>query len=317
MLRGLVLLLVAFSIVLSTQAQSLEFETVRSQSTPGFFALRIFSGSDLSPMPVENVYVKNFKNEKAATHYQPLLDSLATIPAQVLTVEEAKPLLLSQSHRLIWLGGQAPLGQLHFTTTDSDVMAAFTDFVKSHLGPVYLTNLNLDFGGNISEVYPEQIRFLGEETTVYGKFERPIKTRFELTANAANGEISAVTPIYLDQYVPLSDSYTLAEDWEAAYRAATNPQSSTFYSSFWLSAFPWLLFLGGLVLIALASLQVWRREDASKEPPLKKGSTAEKPRVNQLTKEWWEHPIEETPMYQNWEKNLPFEVIKKDTKSKK
>lgn len=315
MLRGLVLLLLAFSIVLSTQAQSLEFETVRSQNAPGFFALRIFPGSDLTPIPVENVYVKNFKNEREAARYEPLLNSLTSMSVQILTAEDAKPLLLSQSHRLVWLGGQAPLGQLHFVTQEADIMTAFTDFSQEKLGPVYLTNLDFNFGGNVSEVYPERVRFLGMQATIYGKFERPIKTRFELTANAARGEISAVTPLYLDEYVPLSESYTLAEDWEAAYQAATNAQTRPFHSPFWLSAFPWLMFLGGLVLIALASIQFWRREDYWKAAPLPK-EPIDKPKVNQLTKEWWEQPIEETPMYQDWEKNLPFEVVKKNSKSK-
>lgn len=288
MLRVIVILVTLLSLAYNAQAQSLEFETLRTEHSPGFFELRIFPGPDLRPMLVTDQYVANFKDKK---QYQPLIDVLTELNKNIITPEEAQTLEFSARDRVIWLGGTPPPNTLHFHTQTDDILTDFEVFSDAYLGPVYLTNLDLDFGGNASETYPERIKFLNGQMSVYGKFERPLKTRLTIQGTSKNGEIMATAPVYLNEYDPLSRRAKIAESWE---KLATGHAPHTTRSDFWLNAFPWVLFLIGVGLIVLASIHFFREEDLI------------------LDEDWLDQPLEETPLYKDWESNLPFEVVEKD-----
>ncbi len=317
MLRGLITLIVAFSFIMTAQAQSLEFETIRTETTPGFFALRIFPGNDLKPIPIENVYITNYQGRKQTESFVPILELLRELNATIIAPEQADQYQYDNAYRTIWLGS-GPAGELLFSPQSDDILSDFDAFSETNLGPVYLQNLDLKFGGNVSDVYPERIRFLGNQGTVYGKFERPLKTRLELQATTQSQEIAAVTPIYLNDYEAHTEARSLPAKWEAAYKAATSKDTGKRLNyDWWLKLFPWVLFFTGLALILFASTRIFRhREDwydfamnteSNTEP--KTDSVPQRNDSDHLKDDWWNHPIEETPLYKDWEKNLPFEVI--------
>ena len=230
-------------------AQGLEFETYRTEESPGFFMVKIFPGPTTPQMTVQNIFVKNFKNPDDEKDYLELFSIIREFGGKIIDAPEDNRIMLRSGTRLIFLG--KPNGKyLNFAAKDSDkVLEEFELFSERYLGPVFLENLTVKFGGNISDVYPQKVKFLSESgATFVGKFETPIKTRMEMKGISDFGEITATAPINLKEIELGQIVGNLADIWEDFWKME-NPSATKEWNLKWLMIFPWILGIFGIVII--------------------------------------------------------------------
>ncbi len=278
---------------LQTLAQTLEYEVIRTESSPGFFAVRIFPGKDLSPKHIEDVFITNFSNNSEKRRFKTLVKELENLGAKVLTPEESREYLFREEFRLIVLGGDSIEGFTQFQPAPNvDIMESFTEFTVNFLGPIYLQNINAQFGGNVSEVIPDNIPYLNDKSAYFiGKFDRPMRTRMAIEAEYGDEAFMANFPIDLENYQAHELSSSLPSLWESLQKKDT-AQVKAISQKWLINAFPIVLFLLGGLLIFISS----RGRQKSKK--------------DTFDDKFWNTPIEETPLYKQWEKNLPFETNK-------
>ncbi len=234
-------------------AQNIEFETIRTVETPGFFLVKIFPASQNEPLKIQNVFVKNF-DKKEADVWQEILTILNDFEGKIIDKTQFKNIKTNARNRIIFLGTPHE-DYLNFAPQDaSKIFEEFETFARENLGPVFFQNLSVEFGGNVSEVFPSKIDFLGESGAVFvGKFERPMKTRILIRTITSVGEIEAFAAIDLQNETlakhPLAEN--LPKIWEKFWRVA-NGKIVTNLNGKWFSFFPWILGGIGIVLIILA-----------------------------------------------------------------
>ena len=292
------LLLLILSALSLTQAQNIGYEVIRTQESPGYFALRVYPGDQLPPLEVETVFVENFTSKAERKQYKLLSQAILNSGTQVISSTQAALLVDSPNYRLVLLGGPAQNRWLQFkANTNSDIIKKFEDFSQTKLGPVYLSGLKADFGGNIEQVRPEEAPYLDESSVYFvGKFDRPIKTRVSLSGETNDLVVQADGVMDLTTFTPHQASGVLPQLWKDL-----NP---TTVAEGWnikkiiTNSFPILLALIGLAIMWLAS----------RPSKLRTGM------ADQLTDEFWRTPIEETPLYQAWEKSFPWELSDKELK---
>jgi hypothetical protein len=279
-------------------AQSFEFETTRTPEVPGFFMVRIFPSVNNVPLPIQNVFVANYKDADEGK-YEELLPFLREFGGKVIPADEVEKYSVSKNNRLIFLG-EAEEGFLNFEAQKSKkVLEEFETFAIENLEPTLLQNVTAKFGGNISEVYPAQIESVGFGDVFFiGKFEKEMKTRMEIQGISAEGEIKAIAPLHLHDAKfangPLSKE--LPAIWEELWKQSNGEEDSKFdwrnFMSF-SDFFPVLLLIAGLIILFVTVRKMMKRNKKAEE----------------------KLSIDENgiPSHQNW-KDVPFEVKKKDKK---
>ncbi|MBT3348755.1 hypothetical protein HN954_02210 [bacterium] len=241
---------ILFLFVGGAHAQGFEFETIRTPETPGFFLVEIFADRQSDPIPMHDVFVKNF-SKKNATKYDELLIALPDFGAQVIECDELKNFENVPDTRLVILGKKIDDFPTFEAENSADIFADFEIFAQENLPVIFLQNLEATFGGNVSDIFVEKNELLGDgSVTIVGKFERPMKTRMELRGVTATGEITMVAPIPLHDEIFSIDpiAHELPQIWEEFWQK-NQPQKST---PIWLRSnfiFPLLVGLIGLVVM--------------------------------------------------------------------
>ncbi len=276
------------------QAQNLEYEVIRTHEAPGFFAVRVFPGEGLKPLSIENVFVENFHSKRDRKKYSPLLKTLKESGAIVVPSKEGLDYTNKSEFRIVLIGGPKQNQFLQFRLLKGQPLdEAFKTFNAENLGAVYLLNLKPHFGGNISDVLPEEIPYLGERSGYFiGKFDKEQKTKMHLTGTHDEFDLEADTALNLEKYNPHEAVLALPFIWEKLKFPKTMDEAK---SSPWvIGAFPFLLVIIGLGFIAY-SIFGFRKQKQTTNTDL-------------IDDKFWHTPIEETPLYKNWEKDLPFEI---------
>jgi hypothetical protein len=234
-------------------AQSIEFETIRSLETPGFFLVKIFPSSTNEPLEIQNVFVKNFPEKENET-WAEILTILNDFEGKIIDKKDFENIKTSATNRIIFLG-EPYENYLNFSPQDpSKIFEEFETFTSENLGPIFFQNLSVEFGGNISEVFPNKIDFLGENGAVFvGKFERPMKTRILIRTTSKTGEIEAFSAIDLNDGTlakhPLAIS--LPKIWEEFW-SVENRKANEDFDKRWFFIFPWILGGIGILFIIIA-----------------------------------------------------------------
>ncbi len=278
----------------STLAQNFEFETIRTEESPGFFALRLFPTPNTSPIEIQDIFVKNYdkKNEKK---YEDLLIVLGEFGAKIIEPKELLDYEFQSRNRFIFLGkGQDD--HLNFQASSAKTaLDEFEDFATENLGIVFYENVKLDFGGNISEVYPPKIDYWGTEPVlIVGKFEKPMRTLTQISAISSEGEVVATSIIDLREFFPDPMAVDIPDIWEKMSAPEKTTKEPTWITFFWMSIFPWILGLIGVIIFFLYLLSKFLRYKAKKSD--------DEPFLVQNLSE---------TNFQELEKNLPFEVEKR------
>jgi len=284
-------------------AQNIAYEVIRTQEAPGYFALRVYPGSDLPELEVETVFVENFDSTAERKKFTNLSQSLKNTGLSLLSSTQATELVGSDKHRLVLLGGPVQNRWLQFAPQDyTGLSEQFEMFSLTKLGPVYLSNINAEFGGNVSQVRPDQVPFLDDQSTYFvGQFDKEMKTRVSLSGETPELTVQADGIMDLTTYKPHQADSMLENLWKelTPTNAATIVNPSLWnLKSIVTSSFPFLLGFIGLLLMYLAA----------KPSKLKTGMIA------QMDDIFWHTPIEETPLYQAWEENFPWELTDKELK---
>ncbi|MCF7812357.1 hypothetical protein K9M59_02030 [Candidatus Gracilibacteria bacterium] len=280
-------------------AQEFEFEVIRTPEVPGFFMVRIFSGAYNTPLPIQNVFVQNY-NEENAESYEELIPFIQEFGGKIIKPQSLQENLESQFNRIVFLGGDPQEGFLHYQIPENRdlVLEEFEVFAREYLGPIFMSDITAEFGGNISEVFPEKIDFLGIEPVYFvGKFEKAMKTRMEIRGISAEGEIRAVAPLHLqvEEFARGPLARELPFIWEEFWKLA-NPEESegeTSWNITLVDIFPALLFLIGIIILyrVIVALRKRKHEEESFEEQLTQSSPPSGPQ---------------------WDREIPFSVEKKE-----
>jgi hypothetical protein len=303
MKRLIVALALSFSGLNTLSAQNIAYEVIRTEEAPGYFALRVYPGNDLPPLEVETVLVENFQNKSERTKFAGLISNLKNTGLKVLSAEAATELVDNDNYRLVLLGGPTQNRWLQFKPKESlNFNEQFEMFSLTKLGPVYLSNIQADFGGNVSQVRPDQVPFLDQQSTYFvGQFDKPMKTRVSLSGETPDLMVQADGIMDLTDYVPSEASSVLAQLWVDLNPSNVISSGSTIefnIKKIVTSSFPYLLALLGLILMYIST----------RPSRLRTGM------IDQMDEMFWRTPIEETPLYQAWEKNFPWELTDRELK---
>ncbi len=272
-------------------AQELEFETIRTPETPGFFMVRVFPGANSIPFPLQDVYVANYKAEEDAS-YKELFSVVREMGGKVVPGDEIAKYSASKHNRIILLG--EPKGDfLNFHIQNpKKTLEEFEAFARKNLGPVLLENVIAKFGGNVSEVFPAKIDHVGFDPVFFvGKIERPIKTHMEISGVSSEGEIRATAALNFEDDAtargPLAKE--LPNIWEELWRSSQDGFSIPVWTSFLTdNIFPAVLLLVGILIIVIA-LRANRKEK----------------KENKNVEAW----VDLAP--NEWSGDVPFEIEKK------
>jgi len=280
----------------SAFAQSFEFETTRTAEVPGFFMVRIFPGVNNVPFPIQNIFVANY-NKKDEAKYEELLPFLREFGGKVVPADEVEKYAVSKNNRLVFLG-ENEKGFENFKVDNPDkILEEFEAFATENLKPTLLQDVTAKFGGNISEIYPAQIKSVGFEDVFFvGKFEKAMKTRMEIQGISAEGEIKAIAPLLLhdEELSRGALAKELPDIWEELWKQANEQPSST---SRWFEyfdvndLFPLILLVVGLGILIVTVKKFAKR--------------------NKQLEEQFDIDQNGIPSHQNW-KDVPFEVEKKE-----
>ncbi len=286
--------LVVFSLISPVTAQNFEFETIRTEESPGFFGIRIYPPENAFPMDVRDIFVKNFSAREAQI-YEDLILVLGEFGAKIIETKEVVDFENNSNYRLIFLGKEKT-GKLNFQSNDEKtILEDFEQFAMENLGIIFFQDVKFDFGGNISEVYPEKINFWGTDPVLLtGKFEKPMRTLTQVSGVSKEGEIVATSMIDLREFVYDPMARDLPEIWEEMSAPTKNSKP---LNPLWLSIFPWILGgVGGLLIFSMltkAFVRNRRKNEAQEASVVQNMSESD---------------------FKDLEDNLPFEVERKENK---
>lgn len=296
-------LALSFSSFSTIFAQNIAYEVIRTEEAPGYFALRVYPGNDLPELEVETVFVENFRHQRERKQFADLTQNLKDAGLQVLSSTEGAALVNDDNYRLVLLGGPKQSHWLQFTPpSNQTINEAFEMFSLTKLGPVYLSNIKANFGGNVQQVRPDQVPFLDDKSTYFvGQFDKAMKTKVTITGETPDLTVQADGIMDLSTYQAHEGSRVLQTLWNdlTPNQANTNKTSTTFaIKKLITSSFPFLLAILGLSIMYLAA----------RPSKLRTGM------IDKLDEIFWNTPLEETPMYQAWERNFPWELTDKELK---
>lgn len=302
--RKFILGLIAIAFPYLTFAQSLDIELIRTEHTPGFFAVRIFPDKNLKKIDIEDVFVKNFDESEKET-FSDLIPILEELGGRVIE----KSVLAEHTipyNRVILLGGPKKSGFIHFSPETEDVLTEFDDFAARNLKLPTLMDITATFGGNITEVYPPKIPTMSDEPIFFvGKFKAPLKTKMEITALTYDGEIKAITPLKLDIFEQNEFSDSLPAIWEEVYKSTLPTPKTSVTNHRWIMLFPWILGIFGIILTIWAiSINTRFNVPIQYKKTQRKQDLGED--LDEIPPGFWHQPKETV------DKTLPFEVTSKD-----
>jgi len=214
----------------------------------------------MSPIKIQNIFVKNFsKND--AKKYDELLPVIAELGGQTIEIPIDGKIEIRPNERLIFLG-KPHKNFLNFAPRES-ILEEFESFAQKNLDTIFLQNVKIKFDKNASEIFPKKVRFLGENGAIFaGKFEKPAKTRMKISGISNDGEITAIAVADLKNSVASREiSAELPIIWDEL-RLAGKEKNQKKWSKKWISIFPMILVASGLVFFIFA----WRsRENQPKK----------------------------------------------------
>ena len=294
-------------------AQSVELELFRTSNVPGFVRVDIYPDSDMNPIPLQNVFVQRYTDEEAP-YYENILPLIRELGGEVLAYETyLSHTTQDLQNRYIFLGGDdKDPSELSFdVTTTENPLEAFEAFIQQNLKPVYLRNVSIECGGNITDIYPKKVDVLTQDGIAFiAKFERPLRTRITIRAMTPLAEIVANTALDLNDeiYVYEGADYDLPEMWEAYNTPLTNDTPS--HGRLWINIFPWILATLGIMILAWYVLTILENSKAPQRSlPLtydKKGSQRIRQEMESLP------PFPEKKKEPQAPENVPFELEDQD-----
>ncbi len=306
-------ILLSFLITLipfSVFAQDLEFNVVRTSHSPGFFAVKLYPGSHLVPLDIHDVYVKNYDDNKAMI-YQELILMLNELGTNVIEENEVAEYLSDPYTRLIFLGNEKE-GYLNFKAIDANLlMEDFENFSTENLGSIFLQDIQIDFGGNISDVYYENLEFLGNGPVLaIGKFARPMRTRMVVSGVSNKGELNATAIADLRTYTEDPLVQLLPDMWE---ELANPPVPKSDKPSWWFAIFPWGLGLIGILIVSFSLLSFIKKilEKSTELPTEIHISTNKNPCVSSV-QTLTNNSSHKNSIKADIESKLPFEVERRN-----
>ncbi len=285
-----------------TMAQSLELELIRTEQVPGFFAVRIFPDENLKQIDIEDIFVKNY-NDNETEIFSELIPILQELKGTVIEKKDL-PNYMIPYNRIVLLGGQKVDHYIHFVPeNEENVLSEFDSFAEKNLESPILLEIQASFGGNIMEVYPKKIASMDNDPIFFvGKFKKAIKTKIEITALTSEGEITAITPLDLTVFEENEFTNSLPEIWEEVYESTLPLKEINPIGTKFISIFPWLLGLLGIIVIIFA-INIGTRFT----PPLKykKSKKDLGHDLDDIPEGFWHQPKEKV------DDALPFKVEKK------
>lgn len=263
-------ILFLFGIVCSTPvlAQNFEFETIRTEQTPGFFMMRIFPLEGNKTIPVNPIFVKNFSQSEEDV-YEELMPFIQELHGVVIEKEDLRFYTEDSENKIVFLGAPEK-GYLHFKINRSDDgLAAFQSFQQKHFENIVFRNIEMKFGGNIYDVLPSYIPDItSDPITIIGKFRKDMKTRLEIKGEIAEGIIESIEPLNIQDksYSQTPLAKQIPDLWEELWKRE-NPSPSTqeipktIHWLEWNNYFPILLFILGIVCFVAAIRSINKNYD--------------------------------------------------------
>lgn len=270
---------------LVSSVSAVEFELVRTKEIPGFFLLKVFPSQNTQALENPPVFVKNFSQEKISD-YSPILEIIEDLGYEI--VEKTVLKKYPPEKNIIILGekiGEYPL----FSIKTETPLKSFEDFQKQFMKPLYMKDITLSFGGNITDFFVEKTA-LTENTplSIIGKFTHPRKTRLELTGKTTNGIQTFTANIPLDEISRANDPLAnyLPELWEN--KAQKIPEKTDDPIPHF---FPLLLFSFGILIVLLTIKTILKERQITKKHSLLENAP---------------NSIKKSPQSQNI--GIPFEI---------
>lgn len=244
-----------------------EVQLLRSSEVPGFFAVTVQPPENGEAMFIQDIYVLHF-DPKESQLYEPLFSMIESQGGLLVERDRINEYATAKYNRIIYLGlnEKAPKARQFVAADPETVERDFLLFRREELGPVYMQDLVLSHGGNISEVYPRRHDFLTDQAVTFvGKFEAPMKTRVTVQAVTSAGLVETDFPLDLGNEGLIAKRNNLAEYWDEVriWDERTEIPSDGKWKDQWQSYFPYILALvgGGLVFVGLFMFRNKRDED--------------------------------------------------------
>ena len=204
-------------------------------------------------MLINDVFVMYFEEEEAAA-YEPVFQIIEERGGLIIARDRISEYVTAKYNRIVYLGlnVQAPQAIQFVVDDQMQVESAFLEFWREELGPVYMQDLEMTYGGNISEVYPRRHAFLTDQpVTFVGKFEKEMKTRATISAVSEVGLVETDVPLELQNTNLIAKRNDLAEYWDQVRiwdERVELPEQDTWRLR-WRQYFPYILAaLGGLLI---------------------------------------------------------------------
>lgn len=310
MKKPLIFLLLLFSSITFAE-KDFSYEIIRTPESPGFFMAKIFASEDAKPLPMNEIFVKNYpKNEEKK--YRELFPFLQQQrQARIVNSDEFNPQKIKKDEVVIILGDSLD-NFLNFKHKEGDIFKEFQNFAKKNLSPILLDNLKITFGGNIFDVQTKQAQITADSPAIFvGKFKKPIKTRMEITGNRLESHFGLVSPLDLEnkKYTQDKTAEYLPEIWnELAHPQNGNLAKKYFWlEKFnWLNIFPYILGIIGLMIILLIIKYLMKDDEEYNEFEYEEEVPIFQSRISEDEYQGHEKELERG---HHEETDLPFEVI--------
>lgn len=246
------------------QNPSLSLEILRTQESPGYFGVRLMVPEGTPPMEIQNIFVRNYSRSEK-DRYEPLVSLIRDAGIQLVEADQMVSYRDRTGFRLFTLGDKEDTAfPALVVTKEEEPGMAFEAFALKYITPVYFEDVRYSFGGNVSDVFPERIAYLGADPVmVVGTFRRDLKTLMQVEAIGRQGEVKMRTFLDLDRPALENEARSLMSLWEALQKQETpgKPDSFSKIRQWLLPAFPWLMAFMGLLLIFLSIHRRSRRTD--------------------------------------------------------
>jgi hypothetical protein len=223
---------------------SLDFDLIRTEETPGFFSVTVFPDEKTQPIEKEIVFVKNF-SKLETKKYAPILSFLTELGA---TIIESPP-LETNTKQMVSLGDSFENEKNFSLNETQNPLESFEEFSLQNLQPVFFKNIHAEFGGNVSQVEQFKTNIIGDTgVTFIGKFEKDMRTRMLLQADREGEErIQFELPLDLSDTTlsasPVANE--LPQLWEQLHHKKREIPSTKINFTF----FPWMLAGIGILLL--------------------------------------------------------------------
>lgn len=248
-------------------SNSLDFDLIRTEETPGFFSVTVFPEKEMQPIQKEIIFVKNF-SKLDTKKYAPILSFLTELGATVVN----SPITESNTRQIVSIGNSFGNEKNFSLNKNENPLDSFEAFSLQNLQPVFYQNIYAEFGGNISQVEQFKTNIIGDRgVTFIGKFKKNMRTRMVLLANQSEQHIQFELPLNLSD-ASLSSSpiaKELPQLWEQLHNKKNDISSTKNNFSFFLwilAGMGTLLFVGIFIRKSLTKYnQFWEEQESPQE----------------------------------------------------